>query len=395
MRFLIFIILFFIPLSLFSWSEVDCSKISKQTDVLNSNYKPSFCQKYNDSEALGYITESFDGTIFMSIEMQRIIASNTVWGNDYVYQELKEENIEDLIKFYSMGKPISISTKANKLKSNNKIVYRYKSFETSDGKGFFGGGTVGKMLWTFTFYSKDKSIDAMASRENKTSKELAYDILLENQGKNFIYAPLVNYSNNTFDVCRAMLKDKNAKDINFQGIAVGDGWTGCKPKDGEPADWCIDLDNVGVFKYPNVHPGPWYDIEFFHGHSQFSNELYNEIQSTCTEEELKGTVTMGPACLALIGEMSDEIGYWFPYNLYNACPAGAMLNSKNINKHGMNRALKARREFGKAMKYNKHLASDIPSAGNGDSGLGSPCLGHAMSTWFTLNETLEIIFSVS
>ena len=188
-----------------------------------------------------------------------------------------------------------------------------------------------------------------------------------------------------------MLKDKNAKDINFQGIAVGDGWTGCKPKHGEPADWCIDLDNVGVFKYPNVHPGPWYDIEFFHGHSQFSNELYNEIQSTCTEEELKGTVKMGSACLALIGEMSDEIGYWFPYNLYNACPAGAMLNSKNINKHGMNRALKARREFGKAMKYNKHLASDIPSAGNGDSGLGSPCLGHAMSTWFTLNETLEAI----
>ena len=58
-----------------------------------------------------------------------------------------------------MGKPISISSKANKLKSNNKIVYRYKSFETSDGQGFFGGGTVGKMLWTFTFYSKDKSIE--------------------------------------------------------------------------------------------------------------------------------------------------------------------------------------------------------------------------------------------
>ena len=159
MRFLIFIIIFFIPLSAFSWSEVDCNKISKQTDVLNSNYKPSFCQKYSDGEAIGYITESFDGTIFMSLEMQRIIASNTVWGNDYVYQELKEENIEDLIKFYSMGKPISISSKANKLKSNNKIVYRYKSFETSDGKGFFGGGTVGKMLWTFTFYSKDKSIE--------------------------------------------------------------------------------------------------------------------------------------------------------------------------------------------------------------------------------------------
>ena len=49
MRFynLIFFIFFFLPLPAFSWNEVDCSKISKQTDVLNSNYKPSFCQKYN------------------------------------------------------------------------------------------------------------------------------------------------------------------------------------------------------------------------------------------------------------------------------------------------------------------------------------------------------------
>ncbi len=158
MRFynLIFFIFFLLPLSAFSWNEVDCSKISKQTDVLNSNYKPSFCQKYSDTDSIGYITESFDGTIFMSLEMQRIIASNTVWGNDYVYQELKEENIEDLIKFYSMGKPISISTKANKLKSNNKIVYRYKSFETSDGNGFFGGGTVAKCFGLLLFIPKIK-----------------------------------------------------------------------------------------------------------------------------------------------------------------------------------------------------------------------------------------------
>ena len=107
---LIFIIFLSLPLSAYSWKEIDCSKISTQTDVLNSNYKPSLCQKYNDTETIGYISESFDGTIYMSLEMQRIIASNTVWGNDYVYQELKEENIEDLIKFHNMGKPINMQS---------------------------------------------------------------------------------------------------------------------------------------------------------------------------------------------------------------------------------------------------------------------------------------------
>ena len=64
---------------------------------------------------------------------------------------------------------------------------------------------------------KEKSIEAMAEKEQKTPKDLAYDILLENDGQNFIYAPLVNYSSNTFDVCYEMLKDKNTL------MGLGDG----------------------------------------------------------------------------------------------------------------------------------------------------------------------------
>ena len=160
MRFykLICIIFFFIPLSAYSWKAVDCSKISNQTDVLNTNYKPSFCQRYTDNDAIGFITESFDGTIFMSLSKEQIIDSNTVWGSDYVYQELKETNLKDLIKFYNMGKIENISSDVKKIETN-KIAYRYKSFETSEGKGFHGGSTVGKMLWTFTLFSKDKGIE--------------------------------------------------------------------------------------------------------------------------------------------------------------------------------------------------------------------------------------------
>ena len=158
--FLVLLTFFLIPFSAYSnWKEVNCDDISKRVNVLNSNYKPTFCQKYNDTEAIGYIAESFDGTIFMNLEMQQIIAANTIWGNDYVYQELKENNIKELIKFFSMGKPEFISSKTEKLKSNNRIIYRYKSFETSNGKGVFGGGTVGKMLYTFTLFSKNKDVE--------------------------------------------------------------------------------------------------------------------------------------------------------------------------------------------------------------------------------------------
>ena len=117
MRFcnLICIIFFLLPLSAYSWKEVDCSKISNQTDVLNTNYKPSFCQRYTDNDAIGFITESFDGTIFMSLLKEQIIGSNTVWGSDYVYQELKETNLKDLIKFYSMGKIENISSDVKKI----------------------------------------------------------------------------------------------------------------------------------------------------------------------------------------------------------------------------------------------------------------------------------------
>ena len=155
---LIFFIFFIFPLSANSWQEVDCTKISKQTDILNTNYKPSFCQRYTDSDAIGFITESFDGTIFMSLLKEQITGSNTVWGNDYVYQELKEANLKDLIKFYSMGKVDNISSDTKKIVSN-KLAYRYKSFETSEGKGYHGGSTIGNIIWTFTLFSKDKGIE--------------------------------------------------------------------------------------------------------------------------------------------------------------------------------------------------------------------------------------------
>ena len=57
----------------------------------------------------------------------------------------------------------------------------------------------------------------MAKKNRKSPEELAYEIMLENNGENFIYAPLVNFVDNNFDVCHQMLEDPNSI------MGLGDG----------------------------------------------------------------------------------------------------------------------------------------------------------------------------
>ena len=42
------------------------------------------------------------------------------------------------------------------------------------------------------------------------------------------------------------------KPINFVGFGVGNGFPACIPRAGMKIDWCVNLNNVGFFKYPNV-----------------------------------------------------------------------------------------------------------------------------------------------
>ena len=101
----------------------------------------------------------------------------------------------------------------------------------------------------------------------------------------------------------------------FESRRSGDGFPACIPQPGKPIDWCVDLNNVEFFKYPNALPGPWWDLEFFHGHSQMSEDLYARIMGGgCTEDELKGKTApapLGAGCLALMAEMSEQVGFFY------------------------------------------------------------------------------------
>lgn len=64
---------------------------------------------------------------------------------------------------------------------------------------------------------KDESIAALAEREGRTPQEVAYDILLERDGKAFIYTPLVNFVTYDMSTPEAMLADPNVI------MGLGDG----------------------------------------------------------------------------------------------------------------------------------------------------------------------------
>jgi N-acyl-D-aspartate/D-glutamate deacylase len=61
------------------------------------------------------------------------------------------------------------------------------------------------------------SIAAIAAREGRSAPEVAYDVLIEDGGRNFLYTPIVNYHGYTLDAPEAMLADRNAI------MGLGDG----------------------------------------------------------------------------------------------------------------------------------------------------------------------------
>mmetsp|Transcript_22096 Transcript_22096/g.48842 ORF Transcript_22096/g.48842 Transcript_22096/m.48842 type:complete len:366 (+) Transcript_22096:1-1098(+) len=88
----------------------------------------------------------------------------------------------------------------------------------------------------------------------------------------------------------------------LKGIAIGDGCLGNVPGGGG----CT------------AQNGPYFQVEFYHGHGQFSDKTYEEIQRACSRKELVDGVTT-PSCKAALDGMDKERGYNFEYNLYDEC----------------------------------------------------------------------------
>ncbi len=53
--------------------------------------------------------------------------------------------------------------------------------------------------------TEDRSIVSMAAREGRRPEEIVYDLMLEREGKGFLFAPLANYLDYDFEVIREMM----------------------------------------------------------------------------------------------------------------------------------------------------------------------------------------------
>lgn len=96
-----------------------------------------------------------------------------------------------------------------------------------------------------------------------------------------------------------LVLDDPAPLINLKGFAIGDGCVGTEVLCG--------------------NQGPYFFIEFFHGHIQFSDKLYRKIQRDCPLNQLITGPVTDPTCQAHLNEMNNQIGGYYAYNLYDEC----------------------------------------------------------------------------
>jgi len=117
---------------------------------------------------------------------------------------------------------------------------------------------------------------------------LGRDLYLVGESYAGVYVPVI---------ARELLADPQG--IALAGMVVGDGCLGSQVLCGLAQE-------------------PHWQLEFLHGHGQFSEELYDRIHATCSRTELRSR-TQGAACQSVLAEVSGEVGSYYPYGLYDEC----------------------------------------------------------------------------
>lgn len=177
-----------------------------------------------------------------------------------------------------------------------------------------------------------------------------HDIYLSGESYAGVYIPTL---------ARDILNSKSTTKERLKGFAVGDACVGTE-----------------VLCGPS---GPWFHIEFFHGHGQVSDKLYANIMKVCDKMELYHGVK-NPECVKLLNTMDNEIGGYYGYNLYDECGALNVLSQSSSWRD----VEQGRRQYW----------SSVPPVKSGSSGALNdyPCGGTgAMLKWLNTTEVQQAL----
>ncbi|GMI12231.1 hypothetical protein TrVE_jg10486 [Triparma verrucosa] len=145
--------------------------------------------------------------------------------------------------------------------------------------------------------------DDLAAENNLLALQAFYDKFPELKSKE-LYLSGESYAG-VYIPTMARSIIENDSSINLKGFAVGDACTGTEVLCGDDGDF-----------------GPWWDITFMYGHGQFSTKTYDSIIAACTEAALKHPLANGGLsddCNNLLDKMTEEIGGYYDYALYDDC----------------------------------------------------------------------------
>ena len=184
------------------------------------------------------------------------------------------------------------------------------------------------------------------------------DLHLSGESYAGVYIPML---------ARQILEDPRSPTASrLKGMLIGDGCAGTEVLCGAATG----------------HSGPWYHLQFFHGHGQVSDKLNDEIVATCGVAQLKAGVT-DPACQALIDQMDEAIGGYFAYALYDECGPDTYISARPPATHAQQRQ---RRYWSAAPPIRTHGAGGRAVGVVGGALNDYPCGGvGAMLKW--LNTT--------
>jgi carboxypeptidase C (cathepsin A) len=142
--------------------------------------------------------------------------------------------------------------------------------------------------WNDTSVAKH-SYDFMSGWMEAFPEYKGRDLYLTGESYAGVYVPML---------AREILSHGGGLAAQLKGLAVGDG--------------CVN----GLGCLP--HRGPFFSVEFYRGHGQFSDKTYRKIKAVCPESELLDGVTT-KECKEALDKMDEEKGYNFAYNLYDEC----------------------------------------------------------------------------